>query len=366
MDYLRARRAMELPPIETVHLEYPSPRNPLGVKGVGEGGAISPPAAIANAVEDALAPFGVRVTRAPLGPSRVLGLIAEGAARLAGRGGRREARAIRVPRGPRARPRPWTCSARHGDDAKVLAGGQSLVPMLNLRLARPGVLVDINSAARSRLPARGGRRPRRRRARPPARARALGGRAAAAHRRGAPSGRSRGHPQPGHGGGQSRPRRSRFGARPRCCSVLDGAVVARREGGERSSRRPTSTSLRSQRRSPDEILAEARFTLPPAGAGLGLCRGRAAPRGLRPRRLRGAPVARRAGAHRGCANRLLRRRIDTGAWGCRRRPAPRSRTDTGSVAEAARAAAAALSPDETARDGRLSPTGSRGCWRSAR
>src|SRR5262249_60706773 len=37
--------------------------------------------------------------------------------------------------------------ARHGDDAKVLAGGQSLVPMLNMRLARPGVLVDVNPAA---------------------------------------------------------------------------------------------------------------------------------------------------------------------------------------------------------------------------
>ena len=34
--------------------------------------------------------------------------------------------------------------ARHGDDAKVLAGGQSLVPMLNLRLARPAVVIDIN------------------------------------------------------------------------------------------------------------------------------------------------------------------------------------------------------------------------------
>jgi carbon-monoxide dehydrogenase large subunit len=74
MDYL-VPTAMELPPIETVHLEYPSPRNPLGVKGAGEGGAISPPAAIANAVEDALAPFGVRVTRTPLGPSVVLGLL---------------------------------------------------------------------------------------------------------------------------------------------------------------------------------------------------------------------------------------------------------------------------------------------------
>jgi aerobic carbon-monoxide dehydrogenase large subunit len=74
MDYL-VPTAMEVPPIETVHLEYPSPRNPLGVKGVGEGGAISPPAAIANAVEDALAHFNVRVTRTPLGPSVVLGLI---------------------------------------------------------------------------------------------------------------------------------------------------------------------------------------------------------------------------------------------------------------------------------------------------
>jgi len=74
MDYL-IPTAMELPAIETVHLEYPSPRNPLGIKGIGEGGAISPPAAIANAVEDALRPFDARVTRTPLGPSVVLGLI---------------------------------------------------------------------------------------------------------------------------------------------------------------------------------------------------------------------------------------------------------------------------------------------------
>jgi carbon-monoxide dehydrogenase large subunit len=73
-DYL-VPTATDLPPIETVHLEYPSPRNPLGAKGLGEGGAISPPAAIANAVEDALAPFGVRVRETPLGPARVLALL---------------------------------------------------------------------------------------------------------------------------------------------------------------------------------------------------------------------------------------------------------------------------------------------------
>jgi len=80
MDYL-VPTAMELPAIETVHLEYPSPRNPLGIKGIGEGGAISPPAAIANAVEDALSPWGVRVTRTPLGPSTVLALLEQAAGR---------------------------------------------------------------------------------------------------------------------------------------------------------------------------------------------------------------------------------------------------------------------------------------------
>ena len=44
------------PEIELIHQHSPSPLNPLGVKGVGEGGAISPPVAIANAVSDALSP----------------------------------------------------------------------------------------------------------------------------------------------------------------------------------------------------------------------------------------------------------------------------------------------------------------------
>jgi len=80
MDYF-VPHADDLPPIETVHLEFPSTRNPLGAKGLGEGGAISPPAAIANAVEDALAPFGVKVTRTPLIASRVRALVAEARAR---------------------------------------------------------------------------------------------------------------------------------------------------------------------------------------------------------------------------------------------------------------------------------------------
>jgi carbon-monoxide dehydrogenase large subunit len=69
--------SMEVPKIKTVHLESPSPLNPLGVKGLGEGGAIAPPAAIANALADALRPLAPRVNVIPLTPDRVLELLAQ-------------------------------------------------------------------------------------------------------------------------------------------------------------------------------------------------------------------------------------------------------------------------------------------------
>lgn len=74
MDYA-VPKARDLPRVETIHLDYPSPRNPLGVKGVGEGGAIAPPAALANAIEDALTPFGVRITEGPVTAERIVALI---------------------------------------------------------------------------------------------------------------------------------------------------------------------------------------------------------------------------------------------------------------------------------------------------
>jgi carbon-monoxide dehydrogenase large subunit len=70
--------ATDIPSIRLVHLECPSSRNPLGIKGLGEGGAISPPAAIASAIEDALAPFDVRVTETPVSSARVRAWIAAG------------------------------------------------------------------------------------------------------------------------------------------------------------------------------------------------------------------------------------------------------------------------------------------------
>jgi len=74
MDFL-IPTAAELTEIEVAHLETPSPLNPLGVKGVGEAGVIPVAALVAEAVDDALAPFGVRVREMPLSPDRILELI---------------------------------------------------------------------------------------------------------------------------------------------------------------------------------------------------------------------------------------------------------------------------------------------------
>jgi aerobic carbon-monoxide dehydrogenase large subunit len=78
LDYLLPT-APEIPAIEYVHLETPSP-GPGGYKGVGEGGAIGAPPAVVNAVADALAPFGVTITRLPLGPSQILALLEDASA----------------------------------------------------------------------------------------------------------------------------------------------------------------------------------------------------------------------------------------------------------------------------------------------
>jgi len=71
MDFLMVS-ATEMPTIEQVSTETPSPNNPLGIKGVGEAGTIPVSAAIANAISDAL---GVPVDRMPVMPEEVLSLI---------------------------------------------------------------------------------------------------------------------------------------------------------------------------------------------------------------------------------------------------------------------------------------------------
>jgi len=72
MDYALPT-ASDIPPMQVIHQHIPSPLNPLGVKGVGEGGAVAPPAAIANAVCDALAPFGIELNATPIRPAEIVG-----------------------------------------------------------------------------------------------------------------------------------------------------------------------------------------------------------------------------------------------------------------------------------------------------
>ena len=64
--------ATEVPVLRIDHMETPSPYTSFGQKGIGEGGAIGPPAAIANAVNDALRGLGARVDQLPITPHRVL------------------------------------------------------------------------------------------------------------------------------------------------------------------------------------------------------------------------------------------------------------------------------------------------------
>ena len=66
----------DIPPIRIIHMETPSPLSRYGQKGIGESGAIGPPAAIANAVNDALVPLGAEITETPITPERILKALA--------------------------------------------------------------------------------------------------------------------------------------------------------------------------------------------------------------------------------------------------------------------------------------------------
>jgi len=73
-DYLLPG-SMEVPNIELQLVEYPSPLNPLGVKGVGESGCVPAPGAIISAIEDALSPFGVCIGEYPVTPARLFAML---------------------------------------------------------------------------------------------------------------------------------------------------------------------------------------------------------------------------------------------------------------------------------------------------
>lgn len=85
MDYILPG-ATEVPDIRVLHMETPSPYTEFGLKGIGEGGAVGPPAAIVSAVNDALRKLGVEVHDLPLTPRRILTAI-DAAAAASSRGG---------------------------------------------------------------------------------------------------------------------------------------------------------------------------------------------------------------------------------------------------------------------------------------
>jgi len=63
--------ATDVPRVDTVHLQSPTPLNPLGVKGAGEGGTIPAAAAIVGAIEDAFAEYTLDLTHSPLVPQQL-------------------------------------------------------------------------------------------------------------------------------------------------------------------------------------------------------------------------------------------------------------------------------------------------------
>jgi carbon-monoxide dehydrogenase large subunit len=77
MDYALPA-AGDIPALTVIHQQSPSPLNPLGVKGVGEGGAVAPPAVIANAVCDALA--GLELNATPVRPQDLVAMMRAAAA----------------------------------------------------------------------------------------------------------------------------------------------------------------------------------------------------------------------------------------------------------------------------------------------
>jgi len=67
--------ATEMPRVEILHHESPTPLNALGVKGIGECGVIPVAPAIVSAIEDALSPFHVHIAQTPIRPHEIVALI---------------------------------------------------------------------------------------------------------------------------------------------------------------------------------------------------------------------------------------------------------------------------------------------------
>ena len=172
VDYLLPTAADTIS-FDVVHTDDPSvcTTNTLGTKGVGEAGTIASTPAVVNAVVDAVRHLGVNDIQMPCTPERVWRAIQPTTAT-------HRHRRTRCPTSPKAmqtstsgrraqpgrRSRPvipvkfdylaptsveeaLSALGEHGDDAKILAGGQSLLPVLRMRLNAPEVVIDLGGIA---------------------------------------------------------------------------------------------------------------------------------------------------------------------------------------------------------------------------
>ena len=186
VDYL-VPSAADLPHFDTGNTVHAAPGNPIGAKGVGEAGCIATTPAVVNAALDAVRHLGVSDIRDAADPGTRLAGDPPGRRRRrprhrrhqrlrrrADRDHRRRVRRRRRRRGPMipaafAYARPTTVDealqalADGGDDVKVLAGGQSLIPVMRLRLAAPETVVDLGPGRGAARGPGGRRRARHRR-----------------------------------------------------------------------------------------------------------------------------------------------------------------------------------------------------------
>ena len=166
VDYLLPTAADTIS-FDIEHTTTPSTTNTLGTKGVGEAGTIASTPAVVNAVVDAVRHLGVNDIQMPCTPERVwkaingAGAAARRRPRAAGdaalrRGDRNQERSDRshgrsgpvIPAqfdyvAPTSVEDALAALAEHGDDAKIIAGGQSLLPVLRMRLNAPEMVIDL-------------------------------------------------------------------------------------------------------------------------------------------------------------------------------------------------------------------------------
>ena len=148
-DYLPPT-AREIPDIELHHIETPSVNSITKAKGLGEGGAIGAPAAVINAINDALSPFGVEINEMPgNAPAHPRGLAQGGEGRMSEKPQSRSISTAATTRSPSNRAARWPMpSVKIADRPEriLVASMVSAVPARSLSTANRSLLPDVRRA----------------------------------------------------------------------------------------------------------------------------------------------------------------------------------------------------------------------------